>query len=97
MPRQKSLSSPFDDFLFVLVSDYSSFLDNIYSSKIGSVNTSVDEIECNDCNAWMIMNWTGSVSVTDKQKPEGSLKYDFLTPNFLNLRDVLFLVGFSYS
>ena len=37
--------------LFVLVSDYSSFLDIIYSSKIGSVNTSVDEIECNDCNA----------------------------------------------
>ena len=47
MPVQKSLSSPFHDFLFVLVSDYSSSLDIIYSSKIGSVNTSVDEIECN--------------------------------------------------
>ena len=96
MPVQKSLSSPFHDFLFVLVSDYSSFLDIIYSSKIGSVNTSVDEIEC---NAWIKkeQTWTGSVTESDEQKPEGSLKYDFLTPNFLNLRDVLFSVGFSYS
>ena len=42
-------------------------------------------------------NWTGSVTESDEQKQEGSFKYDFLTPNFLNLRDVLFLVGFSYS